>query len=311
MFLRNLPLALAMMTVAAAPQLANAQQQPQAKKPVYYQHWMHKDVNRAWSKGFTGKGANVTVIDSFDAGAPRFKGNLKNKVESKTHGGWTSEQVRLLAPGARVIEQNFAPGRLSKLPTGFNVLNLSFGAYEKTDAKNSYKVLNDQGKSIVDHARKGSAVVVKAAGNASTPQKKRPVGQINDTYNDAMSLALKGSKSVLFVGALDKHGSRKSGQKAQMAWYSNVAGKDKQFNSRFVVVGVPGSTSLNGTSFAAPVVSGYAAILHSKFQKATPTEISNQILKTARRDTIRDYNLAVHGQGEASLARALAPRRIR
>jgi hypothetical protein len=47
--------------------------------------------------------------------------------------------------------------------------------------------------------------------------------------------------------------------------------------------------------------------LGSKFKSATPLQITNQLLSTARKDTIRGYNPAIHGRGEASLTRALAP----
>jgi hypothetical protein len=309
MFDNKLVFAMTAIMLGAAPQAATAQQRHQSGEPVYHGHWMHSDVTRAWSKGFYGQGAKVTVIDSFHGG---IRGNLKGKWEWKSHGGWTSEQVRLLAPSAKVIEQNHEPRRL-KLPSGFNVLNLSFGAPEKVDARRAYGALNNQGQSIVDHARNGSAVVVKAAGNQSSPERgKVPVGKWEGDWNDAMALALKGTKSAIFVGALEKHGSKKAGKKARMAGYSNIAGKDQQFNSRFVVVGVPaGKTGLGGTSFAAPQIAGYAAILHSKFQKASPTQISNQILNTARRDTIVGYDLHIHGRGEADLSRALAPKRVR
>ena len=81
--------------------------------------------------------------------------------------------------------------------------------------------------------------------------------------------------------------------------------------SKFLVVGVTGGNDayykLYGTSFAAPVISGYSAILGSKFKTANPTKISNQLLATARTDTIANYNVGIHGKGEASIARALAP----
>jgi subtilisin family serine protease len=64
---------------------------------------------------------------------------------------------------------------------------------------------------------------------------------------------------------------------------------------------------LYGTSFAAPIVSGYAAILSSKFTSANPTQITSQLLNTARQDTISGYNSAIHGRGEASITRALSP----
>jgi subtilisin family serine protease len=93
-----------------------------------------------------------------------------------------------------------------------------------------------------------------------------------------------------------------------MAPYSNIAGSNSIVQNQFLVVGVEGSkTGLNGTSFAAPIVSGYAAIIGSKFAKATPTQITNQLLQTARTDTIAGYSPARHGRGEASVARAIAP----
>ena len=78
--------------------------------------------------------------------------------------------------------------------------------------------------------------------------------------------------------------------------------------NQFLTVGVRGDlTRLYGTSLAAPVVSGYAAVLGSKFTSATPTQITRRLLDTARTDTINGYNASVHGKGEASLTRALAP----
>jgi len=73
------------------------------------------------------------------------------------------------------------------------------------------------------------------------------------------------------------------------------------------VVGVDGAlTGLYGTSFAAPIISGYAAVLSSKFTSATPTQVASQLLMTARDDTITGYDVAIHGQGEASIFYALA-----
>ncbi|BCH12500.1 hypothetical protein MesoLj131c_67580 (plasmid) [Mesorhizobium sp. 131-3-5] len=49
----------------------------------------------------------------------------------------------------------------------------------------------------------------------------------------------------------------------------------------------------------------------SKFTTATPTQITNQLLDTARTDTLVNYNPTTYGRGEASLSRALAPVSIR
>ena len=101
-------------------------------------------------------------------------------------------------------------------------------------------------------------------------------------------------------------------RRASLASYSNFAGTNTTVQDQFLVVGVKNSaTGLLGTSFAAPIVSGYAAILKSKFTGAGHTQIANQLLDTARRDTIAGYDPALHGQGEASLSRALAPANLR
>ena len=124
-----------------------------------------------------------------------------------------------------------------------------------------------------------------------------------------MNHGLLGSQSGLYVGALSSNGSTDA--LASMASYSNFAGADTSVQDRFLVVGVEGDkTGLYGTSFAAPVVAGYASILGSKFSTSDAAAISQQLLDTARTDTISGYDVSIHGQGEASLSRALAPTTI-
>jgi subtilisin family serine protease len=161
-------------------------------------------------------------------------------------------------------------------------------------------------QSIINYANNGSAVISKAAGN----DYGTAVGSANSSGKvDYLNSALVGSKSAIFVGSLDKNGTTTS--KANIASYSNVAGANTAVQNKFLVVGVTGGNNIfhpiYGTSFAAPIVSGYAAILGSKFTSADATKISNQLLATARTDTIANYNASIHGKGEASIARALAP----
>ena len=133
---------------------------------------------------------------------------------------------------------------------------------------------------------------------------------LSEPQNLPLNLALIGKQAAIFVGALDANGTvdKKSG----MAWYSKTAGDNTAVQDRFLTVGVEGhKTGLYGTSFAAPIISGYAGILGSKFKKATPTQISNQLLNTARTDTVLNYDPSIYGKGEASLSRALAPLSIK
>ena len=89
----------------------------------------------------------------------------------------------------------------------------------------------------------------------------------------------------------------------------NYAGTDTTVQAQFLVVGVDGGlTGLYGTSFAAPIISGYAAVLSSKFTSATPTLVASQLLSTALgMGEFSGYDITLHGQGEASISRALSP----
>lgn len=268
------------------------------------QSWMSPDVGAAWSLGYKGQGTTITVVDDFKS-SQAYWGKLASGLQLKRHGEWTASEAAMEAPGATVRAMDFslqAPVPLSK---GLNVLNLSYGMYAPSGYSPTTIRWGTREQSIITDAKNGLAVVSKAAGNDGVA-----VGARNASGNvDYLNTALKGGKSAIYVGALDKNGTTAS--KATIASYSNRAGTDAAVQRQFVVVGVEGNkTNLYGTSFAAPVVSAYAAILGSKFTSATPTQITNQLLNTARQDTVANYNVAVHGRGEASLSRALAPKSV-
>lgn len=267
------------------------------------QPWMSPEIGAAWGQGYKGQGVTITVIDDFSSNS-RFSGNLTGASERLRHGEWTLKEASLVAPSATMRSQDFNSGRAVALNSGLNVLNLSYGMM----AAAGYTSVNwsAQETSIIKYAKEGSAVISKAAGN----DYGTAVGAPNSKGTlDYLNRDLIGAQSAIFVGALTKNGTTTS--PASMASYSNVAGANTTVQSQFLVVGVDGNkTNLYGTSFAAPIVSGYAAILGSKFKTATATQISGQLLTTARTDTIAGYNAATHGRGEASITRALAPSSI-
>jgi subtilisin family serine protease len=269
------------------------------------QSWMNPEIGDAWSQGYLGKGVTVTIVDDFRSGFG-YIGNLGTGQKVWRHGEWTREQVRMLAPQATVRSQDYTTGRAVRLNTGLNVLNLSYGMFARAGYSVSQIGWSAQESSIISYARGGRAVISKAAGNDGVA-----VGAATSAgTQDYLNSALIGAQSAIFVGALDRNGT--ADRQASLAWYSNFAGSNTEVQNQFLVVGVEGNkTGLYGTSFAAPVISGYSAVLGSKFTKATPTQITNQLLSTARIDTIRGYAPALHGRGEASIARALAPQAIR
>jgi hypothetical protein len=269
------------------------------------QGWMSPDVKQAWTQGYKGQGVTIQVIDDFTS-TNRYYGNLGTGTLLQRHGEWTRQEAGMVAPSATVVSTSFSTNATVALAKGLNVLNLSYGMMAANGYANSQIGWDRQESSIIAYAKNGSAVVAKAAGNDAVA-----VNGVNSSgLADYLNRALIGSQTGLFVGALDKNGTTTA--KASLAWYSNYAGTDVNVQNKFLVVGVEGSkTGLYGTSFAAPVISGYSAVLGSKFTAASATQITNQLLNTARTDTITNYNKAVHGRGEASLSRALAPVAIR
>ena len=263
--------------------------------------WMSPEIGNAWRQGYQGQRTTITVIDDFASGR-LLKGNLQGTTQSLHHGEWTRMQSSLVAPLATMAAQDFSATRSVTLGTGFNVLNLSYGMMATAGLSTINWSSREQ--SIIAYAREGRAVISKSAGNDGNTV---AVGQTNSSGRvDYLGRDLIGAQSAIFVGALSTNGTTRS--PASIASYSNVAGTNAAVQKQFLVVGVEGSkTGLYGTSFAAPIVSGYAAIVSSKFTTATPTAVANQLLNTARQDTIRRYNPAIHGRGEASIARALAP----
>ncbi|MBL8594971.1 MAG: S8 family serine peptidase [Devosia sp.] len=276
----------------------------QTTSPVL-RSWMSPDIADAWTQGYKGQKTTITIVDDFTSSS-KFTGNLGTGSLLYRHGEWTRLEASMIAPLATIKSQSFYSGTTVPLAAGLNVLNLSYGMYARGTYSLSQLGWSAQESSIINYAKNGRAVIVKAAGNDGIA-----IGSVNAAGNkDFLNLALVGAPSALFVGALTRNGT--VANPASLASYSNKAGTNTAVQSHFLVVGVESSkTGLAGTSFAAPIISGYASILGSKFTTATPTQITNQLLNTARKDTLLNYNAATYGMGEASLSRALAPLTIR
>jgi hypothetical protein len=277
-------------------------------QPPYYS-WMSTDVVAAWAAGYRGQGTTVTFVDEFTGSDP-FSGKFTGVIQDQLHGYWTSEETSLIAPSASIVRQSFYSNTAVALArTGLNVINTSYAMFARSGYAVSQIGWSPQETSIINDAKNGLAVVSKAAGNDSVAVGTAVRSGADAGYTDYLAAALIGTQATIFAGALNSNGTTTN--KASLASYSDYAGTNTAVQSHFLVVGVPGSqTGLYGTSFAAPVISGYAAILGSKFTSATATQITNQLLNTARTNTLLNYNPVTYGRGEASLANALAPMSI-
>jgi hypothetical protein len=304
------------------------------------------DVLLAWNNGWTGKGSNILIIDSYanKAGCTNSNGDC--------HGVVTMMATDLIAPGATKFGLDYAFGT-NFTGTAFdmggvnltssksiNVINQSWSyiylandwncnngcgiapsdavynagiANKSTEHSNLIKFFSGV-TSVANISNISNAVITQAAGN----------DKLDSKYTLTV-LALSENSNVqqrlLVVGALDKNGT--TSNKATIASYSNYAGSNVAISDRFVTANgtMPwsaGSVKINGsnfgvrsgTSYAAPLVAGYAAILMHKFPNLDAVKTSSIILDTARYDTLTCHpncDPTIYGKGEASLSRALAP----
>lgn len=301
------------------------------------------DVLSAWNNGWTGKGSNILLIDSY---ADRATCTSEN---SKCHGVMTMMNADYIAPGAAkygldfAFNTNFTGAAFDSAGVNLtsskliNVINMSWlfsgswncnngcgvaptdATYNDTKAAHSpthgnlINVLNGV-SNITNLSNFSNAVITASAGNDNL-----------DTKYNLTALALAQDPVVasrlLIVGALDKNGTASS--PASRSLYSNYAGSNAAISDRFVMAygKMPwsdGSVAINGgnfgvvqgTSMSAPLVAGYAAIVMQKFPNLSAANTSNIILDTARTDTLSctpSCDPAIYGKGEASLSRALAP----
>lgn len=296
--IRTISLTLMGVVVGSAVQAQNTSVNT---SPKSVQPWMHPGVGAAWRQGYLGQGVSLTVVDDFSS-TRYLLGKMTKDLEMLRHGQWTLKEAGLVAPSATLLKQDFNAKTKVGLSSGLNVVNLSYGMFAAAGYKVSSGSWSAQESSLIGYAKNGQALIAKAAGNDAVA-----IGSAN-AYGkvDYLNVALRGAQSAIFVGALKTNGT--SASRASLASYSNTPGADVVIQKQFLLVGVDGAkTGLNGTSFAAPIVSGYSAILGSKFTQSNPTQIANQLLSTARQDTVANYKASKHGRGEASITRALAP----
>ena len=300
----------------------------------------HEDVITALHQGWTGKGVNILIEDTL-SGEKFFHGINTGLIASRN------------APGANIYGMDLNnsstvfDNQLGARPDAgyadtinLGVVNASYGVDLKktigkdgpwTDtellkARKDYEGsasirsnrYNDSGKyGDLQQFKFADSVIVQAAGND-----KIKVDQDPTSWYLSKDSGIK--PRLLIVGAVSSNGS--TSQPSSLSSYSNTAGSDPDLQGRFLLAfdSTPYSdgnvafngTTLNtgvGTSYAAPRISAYVAIVRSKFPNLNASNTASILLDTARYDTLacsktaQGCDPAIYGKGEASLSRALAP----
>jgi len=268
------------------------------------------------SLGVTGRGIRVAVIDGeVDLEHPALRGRVS------IHENFTSEPLGKpdphgtavagiiagsdgvfggVAPDALIINYKvFATGSTAgdefqgmlaiekALKDGCVIANCSWGTGLATDG-------TSREAKAFNKAWEAGLILIKSAGNNG------PDGNTITSPGDA--------DGVVVVGATDRQGTA----------VQNYSSRGPTLNGKRPHLVAPGGTSFSymetclagggggfgpvdyGTSFAAPVVSGAAALLREKFPSETPDEIRQRLLRICRPLAAGDQN--VNGEGLIDLS---------
>jgi len=201
-----------------------------------------------------------------------------------------------LVPDGDERDKDVANGIRYAVDNGASVINMSFGKGYSPE-----KYLVDD---AMRYAAKHDVLLVLGAGNDGANVDKDPKFP-NDTYSKKPLLGAKRAPNLIAVGAVGPEG----GQNA-IAEFSNYGQKEVDVFAPGVYIysTTPDSTYdyASGTSMAAPVVSGVAALMRSRYPDLSARQVKEIIMKSARTlpdmviepgtfDTVKSHELCVSG----------------
>lgn len=280
----------------AAPPAGACQGEPEPARPAVGElPWAQRalDLNRTWPHS-TGAGVTVAVVDSgVDADHPQLRhtvlpgadfhlvGNLAGNFDCVSHGTAVASIIvaapaegvgfRGVAPGARVLPVRITDRELNDggeatpispdvvaagiryaTDQGAGVINLSLSGY------GDFPAIRD----AIAHAQARDALVVAAVGNrdGQAPGLSYPAG-----YD-----------GVLGVGSIDIQGVRAEGSLAGPQVDLVAPGQDVLAAARGA-----GHDYRAGTSFAAPFVSGVAALVRARYPSLDARQVARRLMATA------------------------------
>lgn len=181
------------------------------------------------------------------------------------------------------------------------VINLSLGSQIKTTGRTFSEIMAEVEKTPLP--TNISSVIVVAAGNGGAPCASSDLNGCN-AIAVAAAFQKETRESTIIAGALEGSGSSEN-----IATYSTRAGI---LADRFLLAsGNTGYSGVVGTSYAAPRITGAAAVLKHRYPSLTAKEIASALLLSANKDInndgVNDFTGVhpVYGHGKLDLNRAL------
>jgi subtilisin family serine protease len=288
-------------------------------------------AKKAWDQGYGGKGVTVAVIDSGLAGeVSEFSGRvhgasgnfaedannavIKNKpvIDELSHGTWVASVLGAgadnrntvgVAPEATLLALGFFGkadvGEDDSFWINLDRLNQAFSDSRAAGASvvnGSFTLLGDEPsvRSALQQSVAANQVLVFAAGNE---------GEANPSILARYAKEDWAKGQIVAVGAVDRNNV--------IASYSNRAGDAMQFflvaRGDVQAVGRDGKVvSVMGTSFAAPQVSGAAALVRQKWPQLTAAKVADVLFTTAT-DLGDAGTDATYGRGLLNIDKAMQP----
>ena len=263
------------------------------------------DARQSWTQGWTGKNVKVGVADDFNS----------NGIFD-LHGDFVTLVMLSVAPEADLASKDML-GSTTEMTAdaalqyfeenGYHIINASWGMFRFDHDTGAEWLGFDQYVSNAvanfDQAKENdkAALIIYAAGNNGyycNWKRAEHCTVASAIVSKAREAGYKAGEKTVFVGSLADGTS-------DMADYSVVAGDLK---NDFIVAhdDVLATGDAAGTSFAAPRVSGAAALVRQKFPNLTSAQLKQVILQTAT--DLGDAGVdEVYGHGKLNILGALSP----
>ncbi len=237
----------------------------------------HRGVNLAWPNDGTPAGSTYIQYDGHGTSVAGVASATWNNAKGIAGVGAKCRFFPIKAgkEGSDRVEYGYE-GILYGIMRGFPVLNCSWGS------ANSYSEIN---QSIIDFAVERNVLVISGAGNDNNRAPVYPA-----SYRGVMS-----------VGETEISDAKSMG--SSYGWSTDIMAPG--YNVRTTDNEEFSYTSQNGTSFAAPIIAGCAALVHGKYPMASMEVIEEHLKATADPIDLANTFLSGFLPGRVNLLRAL------